>query len=537
MKAIADLKRAVVLAPNDAQARFELGEALFLEGDAKAASKQLEKALELKAGFGDARRLLAKSYEKDGRPEQAREALTELTRLLPNDAAARDELVGLLLEQGRIDDALVHAEVAARLDASDVKRQLLFADLLMRRRLFARAKEVLETAQARFPNDRTLTEELKHVYLALGEEAQADRLAGTRDRAYYLNQAKQGASDGQVRALLEDEGLAGLLPALGLGDVLAIKDGVAQRPSSPAVEFLRGEVALIDRRFDAAEAHFRSVVAHTSAFALVFNRLGDLAQSRHALDDSVGLYKKAILLGGQNDAGTWEDLADVLGTLGRLPEATRAYAKAAALGSRTATAKQQAMERPKAPPSTQVPKVGLIGVLGWSSYGGAVSPLEAVAMEGSGQLVLSGNVGPASKEAATVAHSVLKALAGELKIETTIMKRDVHLHFTDTEVSKDGPSSGLALLLASLSAVKKLPLAAGLAATGELTLHGVVKAVGGIHEKLTSAHLAGFSKVLVPRANARDVRDLPDDVRATLRITFVDTIFDASKEAFTLEGV
>jgi ATP-dependent Lon protease len=150
-----------------------------------------------------------------------------------------------------------------------------------------------------------------------------------------------------------------------------------------------------------------------------------------------------------------------------------------------------------------------------------------MAVPGKGELHFSGNVGPTGKEAGQVAFTCLKARAGPLGIEALVRERDLHLHFTDTEMGKEGTSSGLALALAGISAYLHKPLRSRLGATGEITLHGDVRRVAGIHEKMVAAHLAGLTRVLLPRGNLRDAQQLPAEVRERVELVHVDTVADA----------
>ena len=111
------------------------------------------------------------------------------------------------------------------------------------------------------------------------------------------------------------------------------------------------------------------------------------------------------------------------------------------------------------------------------------------------------------------------------------MAHDLHLHATDTEKNKDGASAGLALVLAGVSAYTQRPLRAHLAATGEITIMGEVKPIGGVHEKVVAAHLAGIRTILLPRRNLREGRDLPDEVAAKMELIFVDTVAEAIEKA------
>jgi len=170
---------------------------------------------------------------------------------------------------------------------------------------------------------------------------------------------------------------------------------------------------------------------------------------------------------------------------------------------------------------------GVIGVLGWSPTGGAVSPLEAAAVVGNGQLRFTGNVGESGREAGLVAHTCLKAMAEPLDITLLVGTRDLHLHFTDIELGKDGVSSGLALTLAGVAALKNQRLAPRLGATGAITLHGEVQRVDGIYEKVVAARLAGLRRVIFPRENREDFDKLPSLVTAGMELRPVTHLEEA----------
>jgi ATP-dependent Lon protease len=130
-------------------------------------------------------------------------------------------------------------------------------------------------------------------------------------------------------------------------------------------------------------------------------------------------------------------------------------------------------------------------------------------------------------EAAQVVHAALKAGARALGLGNTVSEHDLHIHYVDTELHKDGPSAGLALALACVSALRGRALPPMLAASGELTLHGGVRSVAGLHEKLTAARLHGVTRVLLPAATLFDVRALSPDVTRGLTLAFVDSIQQA----------
>ena len=530
-----ELKRDVVLRPDDAAARYRLAEALFADGDFTLAAKQLERAIKIDGADHNARRLLARTYERAGRGPDALRTLEELAKHAPDDVSTREELYELFLAQGRVDDALVHAEEAARLSPLDPRRHRTAADLYRMKRLLPQARSALERAQKLAPEDPAIAAELRELYLELGDDAASERVAGARDRAYFLAQAKSALGSPALQRLLGDGALAQAARALGDGDAAAAKRALLTAApadkASPAYEFLRGEVLLVDGDAARAEKAFRAVVERADDFGLAYNRLGDLLQHRGALRDAVAFYELA-LRHAPDDANAAEDLGDVLATLGERERAIAMYRAAADRDPKSRAAdKLRSLEDAARMAAATAPAVGKIGVLGWTPSGGAVSPLEAVAVIGHGQLIFSGNVGPTSREAGLVAFSCLKMKARDLQIGELVASYDLHLHFTDTEIGKDGPSSGLALVLAGVSAYQQRPLRAGLAATGEITIHGEVKPVGGIHEKVVAAHLAGFRTVLMPRRNLKEARELPSEVASKMEIVFVDSVAEAIAKA------
>jgi ATP-dependent Lon protease len=171
--------------------------------------------------------------------------------------------------------------------------------------------------------------------------------------------------------------------------------------------------------------------------------------------------------------------------------------------------------------------VGRIAVLAWTPVGGAISPLEAMVVPGKGELIFSGSLGPAIRDSCQVAFTGLKARAGTLGIDHLIRTHDLHLHFTDAEIQKDGGSAGMALALAGTSAYLGKALRPRLGATGAITLHGDVQRIDGVHEKLVASYLAGLTRVLLPRANVRDAGHLPAEVREQVELIPVDTVADA----------
>ncbi len=162
-------------------------------------------------------------------------------------------------------------------------------------------------------------------------------------------------------------------------------------------------------------------------------------------------------------------------------------------------------------------QVGLATGLAWTSVGGDVLFIEVALTPGKGQVKLTGKLGDVMKESAQAALTYVKAHATELKIDhETIDKTDVHIHIPEGAVPKDGPSAGITMTTAIVSAFTNKPVKRTIAMTGEVTLRGRVLRIGGLKEKTIAAHRAGITTVIIPEDNTRDLVDLPAAVKAEL---------------------
>lgn len=174
---------------------------------------------------------------------------------------------------------------------------------------------------------------------------------------------------------------------------------------------------------------------------------------------------------------------------------------------------------------------GVVTGLAWTSVGGEILFIEAADMLGSGQVILTGKLGDVMKESARISLSLLKS---RLPVNSFNFKeRDIHIHVPSGSVPKDGPSAGIALTTALASLATGIKVDSKLAMTGEITLRGAVLAIGGLKEKLLAAERAGIKKVLIPKDNVVDLKDVPEEVKSQLDIIPVETIEEVLKE--TLE--
>lgn len=171
---------------------------------------------------------------------------------------------------------------------------------------------------------------------------------------------------------------------------------------------------------------------------------------------------------------------------------------------------------------------GVVTGLAWTPVGGEILFIEATDMPGSGEVTLTGKLGDVMKESARISLSLLKS---RLPLNSVNFKeRDLHIHVPSGAVPKDGPSAGIALFAALASLVTGVKVDSKIAMTGEITLRGAVLPIGGLKEKLLGAQRAGINKVLIPKDNLTDLKDVPEEVKSQLTVIAVETVEDVLKE-------
>lgn len=176
---------------------------------------------------------------------------------------------------------------------------------------------------------------------------------------------------------------------------------------------------------------------------------------------------------------------------------------------------------------------GIATGLAVTAFGGDILFIEATRMKGAGKLNLTGQLGDVMRESAQIAYSNVRSQAGCLGIESEVFENtDVHLHVPAGAIQKDGPSAGVAMVMALAGLFTDKSLQPKIGMTGEATLRGRVLPVGGIKMKVLAAHRAGLTKVILPKRNEKDLEDLPDDVRQSMEIVLVEGIDEAFGEAF-----
>ena len=183
------------------------------------------------------------------------------------------------------------------------------------------------------------------------------------------------------------------------------------------------------------------------------------------------------------------------------------------------------------------PEVGLVTGLAWTSVGGVTLNVEVNALKGKGQVVLTGSLGDVMKESAQAGISYIRSVSDKFDIPQDFYKtEDIHIHFPEGATPKDGPSAGITIATAVISALTKIPVRCDVAMTGEITLRGRVLVVGGVKEKVLAAHRAGIKKVLIPRECEPQLEEIPENVKEKLEIVLVDHMDQVLEHALVKDG-
>jgi ATP-dependent Lon protease len=181
-------------------------------------------------------------------------------------------------------------------------------------------------------------------------------------------------------------------------------------------------------------------------------------------------------------------------------------------------------------------QIGVATGLAYTTVGGDTLSIEVSVTPGKGKLILTGKLGDVMKESAQAAFSYIRSRAEELQIDGDFHeKSDIHIHVPEGAVPKDGPSAGITIATALISALTKRPVRKEVGMTGEITLRGRVLPIGGLKEKTLSAHRAGLTKIIAPKENEKDLDDIPESVRNELTFVLVSHLDEVLKHALAEE--
>jgi ATP-dependent Lon protease len=182
-------------------------------------------------------------------------------------------------------------------------------------------------------------------------------------------------------------------------------------------------------------------------------------------------------------------------------------------------------------------QIGIVTGLAWTQVGGELLCIETLIMPGKGKLIMTGKLGDVMQESAQAAVSYVRSRAENLLINPKFYRQnDIHIHIPEGAIPKDGPSAGISMCTSLVSALSKRPVRHDIAMTGEITLRGRVLAIGGIKEKILAAHRGGIKKVVIPKENEKNLKDIPAKVLKEIEIVFVDHMDEVLPHALILES-
>ena len=182
-------------------------------------------------------------------------------------------------------------------------------------------------------------------------------------------------------------------------------------------------------------------------------------------------------------------------------------------------------------------EVGVATGLAWTEAGGELLNIEVAVVPGKGKLTITGKLGDVMQESAQAAMTYIRSRAAELGLEKDFyQKLDIHIHVPEGAIPKDGPSAGITMATAIASALIRIPVRKNVAMTGEITLRGKVLPIGGLKEKLLAAHRAGIPKVLIPKENEKDMKDIPSQILDKVEPSFIEHMDEVLIQALNVKG-
>lgn len=181
-------------------------------------------------------------------------------------------------------------------------------------------------------------------------------------------------------------------------------------------------------------------------------------------------------------------------------------------------------------------EVGLVNGLAWTEFGGELLTTEVTVMPGKGKLIVTGKLGDVMQESAQAAMSFVRSRAMRLGFEKDFYQRiDIHIHVPEGAIPKDGPSAGITMATALISALTRIPVKKDVAMTGEITLRGKVLPIGGLKEKMLAAHRGGIRNIIIPKENEKDLKDIPKKILSNLKVYPVESTDEVLKVALALK--
>lgn len=399
----------------------------------------------------------------------------------------------------------------------------------------------------------------KSIARAMGRKYARVSLGGVRDEADIRGHRKTyvGAMPGRIITALQQAGTAN--PLILFDEIDKLCSDIKGDPSSAMLEVLDGEQNnafrdhYIEVPFDLSKAVFITTANNISAIpAPLLDRMEVIELPSYTAEEKFHIAKEHLIPKQLKEHGLKasqlkiadEAIHDVIGfytkeagvrSLERcIASLCRKAAKKIASGeAKRISVKSKDLEtllgvrKYLEDISSKENQVGVVNGLAWTSVGGVLMPLEVLVLKGSGKIEVTGSLGDVMKESSKIAVSYVRGIAEKYGINPDFYKEnDLHIHAPEGAVPKDGPSAGVTMTTALVSALSGLPVRADVAMTGEITLHGKVLPIGGLREKTMAAYKAGIKTVIIPAANKPDLEEVDDVVKEAIEFVCAERITD-----------
>ncbi|MDE5584271.1 MAG: endopeptidase La [Ruminococcus sp.] len=399
----------------------------------------------------------------------------------------------------------------------------------------------------------------KSVAKAMGRKYARVSLGGVRDEADIRGHRKTyiGAMPGRIITALQQAGSAN--PLILFDEIDKLCNDIKGDPSSAMLEVLDSEQNnafrdhFIEVPFDLSKAVFITTANNVSAIPEpLLDRMEIIELPSYTAEEKFHIAKEHLLPKQIKEHGLKASQLKV--TDNALHDIIKFYTKEAGVRSLERviasvcrkTAKKIAGEEVKkvtvkpenlqeylgirkytADISSKENQIGVVNGLAWTSVGGVIMPLEVLVLDGNGKTEVTGSLGDVMKESSRISVSYVRSVAEKYGIDKEFYKNtDIHIHAPEGAVPKDGPSAGVTMTTALVSALSGIPVRADVAMTGEITLHGKVLAIGGLREKTMASYKAGIKTVIIPVANKPDLEEVDDVVKENIHFVYAETLAD-----------
>ncbi len=399
----------------------------------------------------------------------------------------------------------------------------------------------------------------KSIAKAMGRKYARVSLGGVRDEADIRGHRKTyvGAMPGRIITALQQAGSAN--PLILFDEIDKLCSDIKGDPSSAMLEVLDSEQNntfrdhFIEIPFDLSKAVFITTANNISTIPEpLLDRMEIIELPSYTAEEKFHIAKEHLLPKQLKEHGLKASQLKI--TDDALHDMIRFYTKEAGVRSLERiiasvcrkTAKKIAAEEVKkvtvksdnineylgikkylSDLSSKENQVGVVNGLAWTSVGGVMMPLEVLVLDGNGKTEVTGSLGDVMKESSKIAVSYVRSVADKYNINKDFYKNnDIHIHAPEGAVPKDGPSAGVTMTTALVSALSGIPVRADVAMTGEITLHGKVLAIGGLREKTMAAYKAGIKTVIIPAQNKADLEEVDNVIKENIEFVYAENLTD-----------